>query len=327
MGRLADKNILITGGNSGIGLAAAQEFDREGARVAICGLNERTLQAAKETLGAGSLAVRADVSNLADLDTMFATIKREFGHLDGVFVNAGYSEFLSFEEVTEQSFDKVIAVNFKGAYFTIQKALPLLRQGSSVIINASVGARKGWPTTSTVSTCKAAVVHLARILSAELVDRGIRVNTLSPGPTDTAMFGRFPGEEQGDAVKDVLANQQSEQADGRSVGNREAGSLPRVGRFCVRRRGRLPDRRRGHGHFGRGRLSLVAESRGRSCSRSGKGRLAPPIPVTEIDVSALCGRAAELEIVGSAADGTTSTAGDPEVSATSKDLDQRCRNE
>ena len=106
MGRLADKNILITGGNSGIGLAAAQEFDREGARVAICGLNEGSLQAAKKTLGAGSLAVRADVSNLTDLDTMFATIRREFGHLDGVFVNAGYSEFLLFEEVTEQSFDK-----------------------------------------------------------------------------------------------------------------------------------------------------------------------------------------------------------------------------
>ena len=201
MGRLTGKNILITGGNSGIGLATAQEFDREGARVAICGLNERTLQAAKGTLGAGSLAVRADVSKLADLDTMFATIKREFGHLDGLFVNAGYSEFLPFEEVTEQSFDMVIGSNFKGAYFTIQKALPLLRPGSSVVINASVGARKGWPTTSTVSTCKAAVVHLARILSAELVGRGIRVNTLSPGPTDTAMFGRFAGEEQGDAVK------------------------------------------------------------------------------------------------------------------------------
>ena len=106
MGRLANKHILITGGNSGIGLAAAQEFDREGARVAICGLNERTLQATKETLGAGSLAVRADVSNLRDLDTLFATIKREFGHLDGIFVNAGYSEFLLFEDVTEQSFDK-----------------------------------------------------------------------------------------------------------------------------------------------------------------------------------------------------------------------------
>src|SRR6266478_1785056 len=202
MGRLADKNILITGGNSGIGLAAAREFAREGARVAICGMNERTLQATKKMLGAGSLAVRADVSDL----TEFATIKREFGHLDGVFANAGHSEFLLFEEVTEQSFDRVIAVNFKGVYFTIQKALPLLRQGSSVIINASVGARKGWPTTSTVSSCKAAVVHLARILSAELVERGIRVNTLSPGPTDTAMFGRVPGEEQGDAVKGVLGS-------------------------------------------------------------------------------------------------------------------------
>ena len=142
MGRLARKQILITGGNSGIGLAAAQEFDREGARVAICGLNVGSLRAAKETLGPGSLAVRADVSNVTDLDTMFATVKREFGHLDGVFVNAGYSEFLLFEEVTEQSFDRVIAVNFKGAYFTIQKALPLLRQGSSVIIGSS-GFRVG----------------------------------------------------------------------------------------------------------------------------------------------------------------------------------------
>src|SRR5260370_26322973 len=141
MGRLADKNILITGGNSGIGLATAQEFDREGARVAICGLNEGSLHAAKATLGTGSLAVRADVSNLTDLDTKFATIKWGFGHLDGVFVNACYSEFMLFDEGTEQSFDKVIAVNFKGAYFTIQKALPLLRPGSSVIINASLGAR------------------------------------------------------------------------------------------------------------------------------------------------------------------------------------------
>src|SRR5438046_4518396 len=203
MARLANKNILITGGNSGIGLATAQEFDREGARVAICGLNEESLQAAKETLGAGSLAVRADVSNLTDLDTMFAAIKRAFGHLDGIFVNAGYSVFLPFEEMTEQSFDRVIAVDFKGVYFAIQKALPLLRKGSSVIITSSVGARKGWSTTSAVSSCKAAVSHLARILSAELADRGIRVNTLRPGPTDTATVGRFPGAEHGDAVKAV----------------------------------------------------------------------------------------------------------------------------
>jgi NAD(P)-dependent dehydrogenase (short-subunit alcohol dehydrogenase family) len=143
MARLTGKNILITGGNSGIGLAAAQEFHREGARVAICGLNEGSLQAARKTLGAGSLAVRADVSKLTELDIMFATIEREFGHLDGVFVNAGYSVFLPFEQITEQDFDKVISADFKGVYFTIQKALPLLRRGSSVIITSSVGARKG----------------------------------------------------------------------------------------------------------------------------------------------------------------------------------------
>ena len=113
MGRLADKNILITGGNSGIGLAAAQEFDREGARVAICGLNEGTLRAAQEKLGARSLAIRADVRSLSELDTMFATIKREFGHLDGVFVNAGYSVFVPFEDMTEQNFDRVIGTDFK----------------------------------------------------------------------------------------------------------------------------------------------------------------------------------------------------------------------
>jgi len=123
MGKLTDKNILITGGNSGIGLAAAQEFDREGARVAICGLNEGSLQAAKKTLGAGSLTVRADVSNLTDLDTMFATIKREFGHLDGILVNAGYSVFLPFEEVTEQNFDKVISIDFKRGLLHDSKGL------------------------------------------------------------------------------------------------------------------------------------------------------------------------------------------------------------
>ena len=166
MGKLTGKNILITGGNSGIGLAAAQEFDREGARVAICGLNESSLQAAKETLGAESLALRADVSNLTDLDAMFATIKREFGHLDGVLVNAGYSVFLPFEDVTEQSFDKVIGVDFKGVYFTIQKALPLI---------------------PAYSISKAAAFSLSQSLRALLAARGVRVHAVLTGPVDTDM--------------------------------------------------------------------------------------------------------------------------------------------
>jgi len=183
-------------------------------------LNEGTLQATKKTLGPGSLTLRADVSNLADLDAMFATIKREFGRLDGVFVNAGYSEFLPFEEVTEQSFDKVIAVNFKGAYFTIQKALPLLRPGSSVVINASVGARKGWPTTSTVSTCKAASCIS---LESSARTRGPRDSREypSPGPTDTAMFGRFQAKSRARRLS-TSSEPTIQAADGRSVGNREA---------------------------------------------------------------------------------------------------------
>jgi len=187
-------------------------------------LNEKTLQAAKGTLGAGSLAIRADVSKLADLRCdVCRTIKREFGHLDGIFANAGYSEFLPFEDVTEQSFDMVIGSNFKGAYFTIQKALPLLRKGSSVVINASVGARKGWPTTSTVSTCKAAVVHLARILSAELVDRGIRVNTLSPGRRTRRCSLASQAKSRATRSRASLATSNPSKRMAGSVGNREAG--------------------------------------------------------------------------------------------------------
>jgi len=225
-------------------------------------------------LGAGSLAVRADVSNLTDLDTMFATIKREFGHLDGVFVNAGYSEFLLFEEGDRAKLRQGDSRQFQRGLLHDSKSLALLRQGSSVIINASVGARKGWPTTSAVSTCKAAVVHLARIISAELVDRGIRANTLSPGPTDTAMFGRYPGGEQGEAVKDVLRinNPSKRIADPLEIAKLAVYLASDDSAYVVGADFLIDGG--GHSHFGRGRLSLVAESRGRSCSRSGRGRLA-----------------------------------------------------
>ena len=143
MERLKNKNILITGGTRGIGLASAQEFEREGARVAICGTDEKTLKEARTTLGPKALAFSADVSKLSDLDGLYSKIKAEFGHLDAVFANAGYSQFGPFEVVEEGTFDNLVAVNLKGVFFTIQKAVPLLKNGSSVIITSSVTVKNG----------------------------------------------------------------------------------------------------------------------------------------------------------------------------------------
>jgi NAD(P)-dependent dehydrogenase (short-subunit alcohol dehydrogenase family) len=204
MGKLENKNVLITGGTRGIGLATAQEFEREGARVAICGTDEKALKEARSTLGPNALAFRADVSKLSDLDSLYSKIKAEFGHLDVVFANAGFSQFGPFEAVEEDTFDKLIAVNLKGTFFTIQKAVPLLKSGSSVIVNSSVTVKTAWPTTTVMSAIKAGISIFARTMSAELADRKIRVNALSPGPTDTEMFGRVHGEKEGDAIKDVL---------------------------------------------------------------------------------------------------------------------------
>src|SRR5499425_2981119 len=155
MARLTNKNILITGGTRGIGLASAQEFEREGARVVICGTDEKTLKEARSTPGPKALAFRADVSKLSDLDALYAKIKTEFGHLDVVFANAGYSQFGPFEIVQEDTFDNLVAVNLKGVFFTIQKAIPLLKKGASVIITSSVTVKTAWPTTSMMSAIKA----------------------------------------------------------------------------------------------------------------------------------------------------------------------------
>jgi NAD(P)-dependent dehydrogenase (short-subunit alcohol dehydrogenase family) len=196
-GRLAGKTALITGGSAGIGLASARDFLAEGARVAICGRSSESLAAARDTLGQDVLAVQADVASLADLDTLFATVRDEFGHLDVLFANAGYSQFRPFEEVTEDAFDGMIASNLKGTFFTIQKALPLLRPGSSVIITSSVVNHTGWPGTAVMSAVKAGQRSLARTIGGELIGRGIRVNSLSPGPTDTAMFGKMGNDTDG----------------------------------------------------------------------------------------------------------------------------------
>src|SRR5215469_15280019 len=201
IGKLKNKNILITGGTRGIGLASAQEFEREGARVVICGTDEKTLKEARSTLGPKALAFRADVSKLTDLDSLYAKIKAEFGHLDVVFANAGYSQFGPFEVVQEDTFDNLVAVNLKGVFFTIQKAIPLLKNGSSVIINSSVTVKTAWPTTSMMSAIKSGLSSFARTMSAELADRKIRVNAMSPGPPTLKCSAVFPVKKRAQPLK------------------------------------------------------------------------------------------------------------------------------
>jgi NAD(P)-dependent dehydrogenase (short-subunit alcohol dehydrogenase family) len=191
MGKLEGKVAVITGGNSGIGLATAKEFKNQGARVAISGRDLETLESARKEIGSDVLAVRADTARLGDIDNLFATVKNEFGNIDVLFINAGIGLFAPVENVTEEFFDRIMDINFKGAYFTIQKALPLLNDNASIVLNSSISAHIGMPNSSVYAASKAALMTLARTLSAELVGRGIRVNAVSPGPVTTPIFNRM----------------------------------------------------------------------------------------------------------------------------------------
>jgi NAD(P)-dependent dehydrogenase (short-subunit alcohol dehydrogenase family) len=190
MQKLAGKVALVTGGNSGIGLATAKLYAQEGAQVIITGRDQATLDGAAQEIGPGTLAVRADVASLPDLDQLFATIKRSYGHLDVVFVNAGIFKGGGLADSTEALYDETFNINVKGAFFTIQKAEPLLRDGAAVVINASTVIHLGMLNASLYSASKAAVRQLARNLSNELIGRGIRVNVVSPGYTRTPIFGK-----------------------------------------------------------------------------------------------------------------------------------------
>jgi len=191
MGKLTGKVALITGGNSGIGLATAKEFKEQGARVVITGRDVETLDAAKREIGGEVLAIRSDAGQLSDIDGLFTKVKDAVGNIDVLFINAGIGKFAPIAEATEEHFDSIMDVNFKGAYFTIQKALPLLNDNASIILNSSIAAHKGLPSTSVYSASKAALLSLAKTLSAELIGRGIRVNAISPGPVSTPIFGRL----------------------------------------------------------------------------------------------------------------------------------------
>lgn len=183
--RLQGKIALVTGGNSGIGLATAKRFAREGAHVYITGRRQPELDAAVKEIGKNVTAVRSDVSNLADLDNLFAQIKKEKGHLDVVFANAGVAEMAPLSQVTEAHYDKIFNINVKGLVFTVQKSLPLLRDGGSVILNASIVSIKGMENFSIYSATKAAVRSFARTWTTDLKARKIRVNAISPGPIET----------------------------------------------------------------------------------------------------------------------------------------------
>jgi NAD(P)-dependent dehydrogenase (short-subunit alcohol dehydrogenase family) len=185
MGKLDGKIALVTGGNSGIGFATAKQFVSEGAYVFITGRREKELAAAVKEIGKNVTGVQGDVSKLSDLDRLFTQIKRDKGKLDIVFANAGVARFAPFGTITEELFDSIFDINVKGLLFTVQKALPLLPDGASIILNASIVASKGLPANSVYSATKAAIRSFARTWTSDLKDRRIRVNAVSPGAIDT----------------------------------------------------------------------------------------------------------------------------------------------
>jgi len=205
MGKLEGKIALITGGNSGIGLATAKQFVNEGAYVFISGRRDRELAAAVKEIGRNVSGVQGDVSNLGDLDRLFAQIKREKGKLDIVFANAGAARFARLGTITEEFYDSIFNTNVKGLLFTVQKALPLLPDGASIILNSSVVGSKGLSMNSVYSATKAAVRSFARTWTTDLKDRRIRVNAVSPGSVDTpGLSDLLASSEAGDQRKKMI---------------------------------------------------------------------------------------------------------------------------
>ncbi len=200
MGKHEGKVAVVTGGNSGIGLATAQRLANEGAYVFITGRRQSELDAAVKLIGKNVTAVQGDVSNLADLDRLYAIVKQQKGRIDILFANAGLGEFAPIGAITEAHYDKTFDVNVKGVLFTVQKALPLLVDGASVVLNASIVSSKGMPAFSVYSATKAALRSFARSWTVDLKDRKIRVNVVSPGPIETPAIDRL-GQTVGDSAQ------------------------------------------------------------------------------------------------------------------------------
>jgi len=207
MKKLENKVAVVTGGNSGIGLAAAKLFAQHGAKLAITGRNKKTLDTAAVLVGDNTLAIVSDVAKVSELDAQYKQVADTFGKIDVLVVNAGVFVAAPLADYTEEMFDTISDINFKGAFFSVQKALPYLNDGASIIITSSGVSNKAMATASAYAATKAAVTSLARGFSAELLDRKIRVNVLSPGPIETPIFGRNGATpEQVDGMKTYMAD-------------------------------------------------------------------------------------------------------------------------
>jgi NAD(P)-dependent dehydrogenase (short-subunit alcohol dehydrogenase family) len=195
--KLEGKIAVISGGNSGIGLATAKRFVADGAYVFITGRRQNEIDIAVSEIGRNVTGIQGDVTNLADLDRLYNTVKEQKDHIDILFANAGIGEFAPLEKITEEHFDKIFNINVKGVLFTVQKALPLFQDGGSIILNASIAASKGIEAFSVYNATKAAVRSFARTWTVDLKNRKIRVNAISPGPIDTpAIDGLAQSEEK-----------------------------------------------------------------------------------------------------------------------------------
>ncbi|MFF7602610.1 SDR family oxidoreductase [Streptomyces mirabilis] len=205
MGKYEGKNVVITGGSSGLGLATARLLVGEGARVLITGRNQAALDAARDQLGDSASAVRSDASSLADIDALADCVKAEFGTVDALFANAGVNGFAPFEATSEELFDELLTINAKGPYFTVQKLVPLLAEGSGVVLTTSVVNVLGLPALSAYAASKAALRSMTRSMARELLPRKIRVNAVSPGPIDSGILEKSMPPEAAEQTKAQMA--------------------------------------------------------------------------------------------------------------------------
>ncbi|KWR75078.1 SDR family oxidoreductase [Cupriavidus sp. IDO] len=196
MQRFEGKTVLVTGGNSGMGLGTAQAFAAEGARVVITGRDAASLESAKATLGASALAIRNDAGSVAAARELARTLSDAGIRLDAVFINAGIAKFSPFGDVEESLWDQTFNTNVKGPYFQLQALTPLFNKGASIVLNGSINAHIGMPSSSVYAASKAALISLAKTLSAELLPHGVRVNVLSPGPVETPLYGKLGMDEE-----------------------------------------------------------------------------------------------------------------------------------